>query len=320
MGIRKTARSGRSLGSAHRIGLSLTDSERLLLQDLPPLRQVCPRRNLKLISGEAIELSLYQIARLANCVAMESRQTADRQLAQCLQGLYDKILQTIEKSISAWESGATSDRPVVRRPKAIVSKRPGIASIPAISRLFQLRIELIDVCPAIWRRVQIHDCTLDDLHGHIQLAMGWQNRHLYQFRIRGSRYSNPCWELAELDCEVRDATRVRLSDIVPPDGRRFRFGYTYDFGDDWQHSVLFEGCLPAASGADYPLCLEGERACPPEEIGGIWGFEEYLEAITDPLHDRHDAMVLWNGPFDAERFDSEAATRKMRRGPLNWHE
>lgn len=320
MTTRKAARSGHGSRFVPRIGLNLTDSERLLCQHLPPLRQARPRSKVKLIPGESIELSLYQIARLANSVAAESRQTADHRVAQCLQQLYDKILQTLEGSISAWESGETAARPAPRRRCAVANKRPGIAGIPAVCRLFQLRIELIDVCPAIWRRIQIHDCTLDELHGHIQLAMGWQNRHLYQFRIRGLRYSNPCWELNELDHEIRDATRVRLSDVVPQDGRRFRFGYTYDFGDDWQHDILFEGCLPSSRNVDYPLCLEGERACPPEEIGGIWGFEEYLEAIVDPSHDRHDVMVLWNGPFDPDRFDSEAITRKMRRGPLNWEE
>jgi hypothetical protein len=105
-----------------------------------------------------------------------------------------------------------------------------------------------------------------------------------------------------------------LSKIVPENGKPFRFEYEYDFGDDWEHEVLFEGCLRAEKGSRYPICLEGARACPPEDVGGIGGYQEYVEAMADPKHEQHEEFMQWRGPFDPEAFDAEAVTKKMRRG------
>lgn len=93
-----------------------------------------------------------------------------------------------------------------------------------------------------------------------------------------------------------------------------RFGRTYDFGDNWEHEVLFEGCLRASPGARYPICLEGERACPPEDVGGTGRYAEYLEGLGDPNHEEHAEHLEWRGPFDLEAFDAEATTKRTRRG------
>ena len=115
-----------------------------------------------------------------------------------------------------------------------------------------------------------------------------------------------------------DSTVTKISEIVPKNGKRFQFLYEYDFGDGWSHEVVFEGCLRAESGQRYPLCLEGERACPPENVGGIWGYAEFLEAMADPNHEQHEEFLEWRGPFDPEKFDAVKTTKAMRRGLPNW--
>lgn len=115
-----------------------------------------------------------------------------------------------------------------------------------------------------------------------------------------------------------DSQETKISTIVREDGQPFRFEYEYDFGDDWQHEILFEGCLRAEEGARYPLCVEGERACPPEDVGGTYGYREYLEGMADPEHEQHESLMAWRGPFDPDKFDAAAATRRMRRGLPDW--
>jgi hypothetical protein len=142
--------------------------------------------------------------------------------------------------------------------------------------------------------------------------MGWQNCHMHQFTIEGERYGTPLPD--DFDMETRDESQVRLSDLLPASGKRFRFSYEYDFGDGWQHEILFEGYPPMEEGKKLPLCVEGERACPPEDIGGPWGYAEYLDALADSNHDRHDEFMEWSGSFDPENFSAEKATKAMRKG------
>jgi hypothetical protein len=166
----------------------------------------------------------------------------------------------------------------------------------------------------------VGDCTLDKLHEYIQTAMGWTNSHLHHFRIGGQLYGDPML-LEETFGELNyaDSTRTRLSDILPEGGQRFRFEYEYDFGDSWQYEVLFEGRLSSEPKQTYPLSLEGERACPPEDVGGIWGYMDFLEAIADPEHEQHEEMRRWIGRrFDPETFNSVVATRRMKRGLPDW--
>jgi len=179
--------------------------------------------------------------------------------------------------------------------------------------LYQFRITLLDIKPAIWRRIQVTDCTLTALHGYIQAAFGWWDYHLHQFEIDGEQYSQPAPDGDDFDLEFEDETQVLLSNLLPKSGKRTRWIYEYDFGDGWRHDVLFEGCPPLDPNVKYPLCLEGERACPPEDCGGTSGFVDYLAAITDPNHEQHEEMLKWRGPFDPEACDPEKATEEMRK-------
>jgi Plasmid pRiA4b ORF-3-like protein len=178
--------------------------------------------------------------------------------------------------------------------------------------LFQFRITLLDIKPAIWRRIQVPDCTLVDLHDYIQAAFGWENYHLHQFEIDGVRYSQPAPDGDDFDLDFEDETDILLSKLLPKASRKARWIYEYDFGDGWRHDVLFEGHPPKDPKAKTPLCLEGERACPPEDCGGPWGYCDYLAAIVDPQHEQHEEMLEWRGAFDPEAFDANQATKEMR--------
>jgi Plasmid pRiA4b ORF-3-like protein len=186
--------------------------------------------------------------------------------------------------------------------------------------IYQFKITLLGTKPPIWRRIQVQDCTLDKLHEHIQTAMGWTNSHLQQFDIQGERYGDP--ELLDdgfEDFECVDSTKTLLSAILAKTGKRFAFKYEYDFGDGWEHEVLFEGSPPLDPKAKYPLCLEGERACPPENCGGVWGYADFLEAIRNKKHEQHKDMLEWiGGRFDSEDFDASAATKEMKKGLPDW--
>jgi hypothetical protein len=212
-------------------------------------------------------------------------------------------------------------RHVVDAATKVLEESEGIGSIPVAERLYQFKITLLESNPPIWRRIQVKNCTLDKLHEHIQTAMGWTNSHLHQFKINGELYGDP--ELLDdgfEDFDCVDSTITKISEIVPKEGKRFAFVYEYDFGDGWDHEILFEGCLRAEKGGRYPRCVEGERCCPPEDVGGVWGYSEFLEALADPKHEQHDEFVEWAGPFDPEEFDAVRSTKKMRRGLPDWRQ
>lgn len=181
----------------------------------------------------------------------------------------------------------------------------------ASQKLYQFKITLKNVEPPIWRRIQVENCSLDELHNHIQAAMGWTNSHLHQFTIRGVLYGNPDLLLDGDDVDLENSVTTRLSTIISQN-RRLRFDYEYDFGDGWEHEILFEGFREPEPAVRYPICLEGERACPPEDVGGPFGYQECVEAFTDPDDSRREEFVEWIGQFDPEQFDAQATTQRMR--------
>jgi hypothetical protein len=220
---------------------------------------------------------------------------------------------------------------VIRRELGIRSEwgwypadEPALATRPALTRatgeVFQFRIALLDAPRPIWRRIRVRDDSLDRLHEHIQTAMGWTNSHLHHFRIGGVLYGDPLLMGGNFgEMGYRDSTSTLLSDILPRDGQPLRFEYEYDFGDGWQHEVSFEGRPPADPGERYPLCVEGEGACPPEDVGGVFGYADFLEAIADPDHEDHDELLEWaGGKFDPVAFSPVAAGRRMKRGLPDW--
>jgi DNA-binding Lrp family transcriptional regulator len=185
--------------------------------------------------------------------------------------------------------------------------------------VYRFKIVLQHSDPVIWRRIETKDVTLGQLHELIQTAMGWTNSHLHQFEIAGSRYTDPRFMRNALDdFGTIDYSGVRVSDLVAKHGAKLRMGYEYDFGDGWQHEVVLEKVTESEPGVKYPRCIDGERACPPEDVGGVYGFADYVEAITDPSHSEHDELLEWNGPFDPAEFDAAKATRRMKKGLPAW--
>jgi hypothetical protein len=116
-----------------------------------------------------------------------------------------------------------------------------------------------------------------------------------------------------VDEEIHDEESISISQVIKM-GRKTRFTYEYDFGDSWKHEIVLEKTLEPEPKIKYQRCVEGEMACPPEDCGGVWGYAEFLEAITDAEHDSHEDMLEWiGGEFDPENFDLNAVNRELRR-------
>jgi hypothetical protein len=186
----------------------------------------------------------------------------------------------------------------------------------APTSIHQLKVTLRGIRPPIWRRIQVASTlNLRRLHDVIQETMGWHQSHLYVFEIDGEQYGEPS---SYDDLPMRSAKSMQLRRIAPEAGDRLL--YTYDFGDNWEHLVQVEKVLVPERGIIYPRCLTGKRACPPEDVGGIWGYQEFLEAIRDPEHEEHDELLEWvGGSFDPEAFDAQVVSQALAvLGPSPW--
>lgn len=162
-----------------------------------------------------------------------------------------------------------------------------------------MKVSLTGIEPEIWRRFVVPaDITLDRLHDVIQIVMGWEDYHLHQFTIGGKRYT----EYPESPEDGKDDGRYRLGNLVKRKGLSFE--YIYDFGDNWGHQVTLEETNHLPGPEDEPvMLLAGERACPPEDVGGTYGYAEYCKAMKDKKHPRHREYARWRGPYDPERID-----------------
>ncbi|MBC5801356.1 MAG: plasmid pRiA4b ORF-3 family protein [Candidatus Eremiobacteraeota bacterium] len=175
---------------------------------------------------------------------------------------------------------------------------------------YRLKITLRGTKPPVWRRILVpSSTTLPKLHRIFQAAMGWTDSHLHAFRVGDIQYGTPD---PEFGAGMRSERSVRLADIAR--AVRARFVYWYDFGDDWTHDVLVEDVRPIDEGVKLPTCLDGKRACPPEDVGGVYGYVQFLEAYRDPRHEEHERMREWAGPdFDADSFDRAQTAHELER-------
>jgi Plasmid pRiA4b ORF-3-like protein len=178
--------------------------------------------------------------------------------------------------------------------------------------IYQLKVTLLGTRPPIWRRLQVPAAlTLDVLHEVLQVAMGWDNSHLHEFRIGQKRFGkpDPNDRLMGLPAIGNERT-THLYLVLSKVGAKAR--YTYDFGDSWEHAVVVEKVLPPEPGVAYPICVAGKLHGPPEDCGGIPGYYNLLEAIRDPAHTDHEDMVDWvGGEFDPEAFSLNEVNHKL---------
>lgn len=185
-------------------------------------------------------------------------------------------------------------------PRAVSKDRPKPRKA-ATGTVFQLKITLNDVKPPIWRRMQVGDCTLFRLHKIIQACMGWEDCHMWLLVIGDEEYGDDVMD-AGGDRDFASARKAKLGQIIAQGIKKV--GYEYDLGDSWRHTITVEKTLPAEAGVKYPRCIAGERACPPEDCGGPWGYPEFLEAIQNQKHKQHRELLEWvGGEFDPEAFD-----------------
>lgn len=182
----------------------------------------------------------------------------------------------------------------------------------APEQIARLHIGLKYTEPEIWRLVEVPaEITLKDLHMVIQAAMGWDNAHLFEFHVGRERIVGPgLGDTGFAGTRPPSAARVALADLAA--NRVKRFAYVYDMGDSWEHVIKIQKTLPADPTAGYPRLIDGAERCPPEDVGGIPGFEAFLEAINDPKHPDHaDRLDWYGGPFDPADMDRTRITKRL---------
>ena len=192
-------------------------------------------------------------------------------------------------------------------------------------RIARVRIELQEVEPTIWRQIDMPlSATLEALHEAIQMTMGWTFSHPWEFEISGRSYGDPSFREFDDEPVIYKAKGLRLGTAIARGADRFV--HVYDYGDNWRHEVIVEEVRDGDPDVEYPAFVDGARRCPPEDVGGPDGFMDFLEAVLDPAHDEHRAMLDWyGGPFDPLGFDDARARFGMdnmarrRRGPLASH-
>ena len=176
--------------------------------------------------------------------------------------------------------------------------------------ILQFHVQLRDAAPPIWRRIQVRSgISLARFNTIVLRAMGWEISHLSEFKIGNDVYGYA--EFDDFGEGVIDFKSKRLSLTLVNTNPEFVL--QYDFGDDWIHDIRFECCANIEKGVSYPRCIDGAMACPPEDVGGIYGYEEFLKASSDLTHEDHELVTTWLPDFDPNRFDSKEATNRLRK-------
>jgi hypothetical protein len=184
--------------------------------------------------------------------------------------------------------------------------------------IYQIKVTLLGTKPPIWRRLLVSaDTTLAKLHDVLQIAMGWDDQHMHEFRAGKRLFGRPepAFSPFFMDEPRMESERtMRLSGVLERVGAKMI--YTYDMGDGWEHAIVLEKRLHAEPDTTYPVCTEGRLACPPEDCGGIPGYYDVIDALADPGHPRYDEVSDWIGEdFNPEAFSIDKVNRLLSPAP-----
>ena len=178
--------------------------------------------------------------------------------------------------------------------------------------IYQIKVTLRDTRPPIWRRLLVPaGLTLDALHDVLQVAMGWDDSHMHEFRIGPRRFGkpDPNDRLMGLD-PIGNERTTHLYRVLGKVGAKAM--YTYDFGDGWEHAIVVEKVLPPEPGVAYPICVGGKLQGPPEDCGGVPGYYNLLEALRDPNHPEHEDMLDWvGGELNPDAFSVDEVNQRL---------
>ena len=177
--------------------------------------------------------------------------------------------------------------------------------------VLQVKVTLYDVSPRVWRRVLVPtDYTFFDLHIALQDAMGWDDSHLHSFSFvpKGGKkeiviqYPSPMHD--DFGMPSLDERGEKIAEYFEKGIKHYT--YTYDFGDNWEHDLVFEKILSTKPGAKYPQCVAGANVCPPDDCGGVGGYDNLRKALRNPRHPDHKDMLDWLDIKSPEELDSSA--------------
>lgn len=250
----------------------------------------------------APEFTIEEIELLTDHVAAAANHVTDKKIEKTLDKIYNNLAtmgELIDIIKVLWEKHEQENQ-----------KKAYIKTLP--NSVYQLHISLKGSEPLIWRRIQVlGKVSLYKLNRIIQVSMGWTNSHLNMFSINGVNYEVKYSDIEE-NPEALDEKLFKLWQVVQEEHAVFTF--LYDFGDYWEHSVLVEKILPKEPDIKYPICIDGQRACPPEDCGGLSGFAEFLEAVSNPCHADHQAMIRWVGyQYDPKEFNLDLVNKRLAR-------
>ena len=180
-----------------------------------------------------------------------------------------------------------------------------------MDEIIQIKISLMNSSPSIWREIQVHrETTFFELHHIIQITMGWQNYHLYEFNTEGYRIGEISEDSMEDfgNNELLNSRDIKLVDVITV---RETLSYEYDFGDGWLHQIEVQNFL-SCDKHEYPVCIGGEMRCPPEDCGGLHSFYDSLKILKDKKHPEHKEMVQWfPTKYDPYIFDILKANKQL---------